>query len=144
MNFEWLGMRIQEEQERRRREASNLERLPPALEELHGVLKTCVETYTEVFGAESAEIQLYPGRIRIAVRDRVDDRWQAAAKVEVTSVPEIPGFRVDRGEYSLAIEVGVLSSNKLYYRDCEQDKYLTLEELTRRVLDRALFPKLRE
>jgi hypothetical protein len=40
--------------------------------------------------------------------------------------------------------VGVLPSDKLYYRDCEQDKYLTMEELTRRILDRVLFPKLRE
>jgi hypothetical protein len=59
-------------------------------------------------------------------------------------MPDIPGFRLERGEYSLAIEVGVLPSDKLYYRDCEQDKYLTMEELTRRILDRVLFPKLRE
>jgi len=47
-------------------------------------------------------------------------------------------------EYSLAVEVGLLSSDKLYYHDCPQDQYLTLEDLTKRVLDRALFPKLRE
>ena len=59
-------------------------------------------------------------------------------------VPELPGIRIERGEYSLAVEVGLLPSNNLYYRDCEQDKYLTLDDLTKRVLDRALFPKLRE
>jgi len=51
---------------------------------------------------------------------------------------------VERGEYSLAVEVGLLPSDKLYYRDCQQDQYLTREDLTERVLDRALFPKLRE
>ena len=47
-------------------------------------------------------------------------------------------------EYSLAIEVGVLPSDNLFYRDREQDLYLTLEDLTKRILDRVLFPKLTE
>jgi len=34
----------------------------------------------------------------------------------------------------------VLAGDKLFYRD--GDEYITLEELTRRILDRALFPKL--
>ena len=55
-----------------------------------------------------------------------------------------PGFRIERGEYSMAVEVGVLPSNKLFYRDREQDKYLTMDEFTRRILDRVLFPKLRD
>jgi hypothetical protein len=35
-----------------------------------------------------------------------------------------------------------LPGNKLFYRD--QDKYLTAEQMTRRILDRAPFPKLME
>jgi hypothetical protein len=144
MNFEWLRMRIQEEQDRRGRETSALDRLPRALDELHGMLKECVTNYTEAFGDESAEIHQRSGRIKVTGREQVDGKWQPIAKVEVISMPDIPGFRLERGEYSLAIEVGVLPSDKLYYRDCEQDKYLTMEELTRRILDRVLFPKLRE
>ena len=144
MTFEWLRMRIQEEQDRRRREASALDRLPRAMEELHGLLKDCIVSYNQAFGEQASDVQLHPDRIKVTAREEVEGKWQPSAKVEVTSVPDIPGFRVDRGEYSLAIEVGVLPSNKLYYRDCEQDKYLTLEELTRRILDRAFFPKLKE
>jgi hypothetical protein len=40
------------------------------------------------------------------------------------------------------IEVGLLPGDKLFYRD--QDQFVTMEELTRRILDRALFPKLGE
>jgi len=40
--------------------------------------------------------------------------------------------------------VGLLPSDKLFYRDRAQDKYIAMDELTRRVLDRALFPALPE
>jgi hypothetical protein len=144
MNFEWLRMRIQEEQDRRDREASALDRLPRALDELSGMITECLDAYTQSFGAEAAESQISSGRIKVTAREQVGGKWQPTGKVEVISVPDLPGFRLERGEYSLAIEVGVLPSDKLYYRDCEQDKYLTLDELTRRILDRVLFPKLRE
>ena len=144
MNFEWLRMRIQEEQDRRSKESSALDRLPRALDELHGMLKDCVANYTQAFGAEAAEIQLYTGCIKVISREQVDGEWQPSGKVEVLAMPDIPGFRIERGEYSLAIEVGVLPSNKLYYRDMEQDKYLTMDDFTKRILDRVLFPKLRE
>jgi hypothetical protein len=42
------------------------------------------------------------------------------------------------------VEVGLLPDDKVFYRDRDQDKYLTVEELTRRILDRSLFPKLAE
>jgi hypothetical protein len=144
MNFEWLRMRIQEEQDRRTREAIALDRLPRALDELHGLLKGCVDSYNQAFGEESASIVQIPGRLTVTSRDRIDGKPQTAAKVEIIAVPEIPGFRIERGDSSLAIELGVLPSDNLYYRDCEQDTYLTMDELTRRMLDRVLFPKLRE
>ena len=137
-------MRIQEEHDRRKREASTLDRLPRALEELHGMLKQCVETYRANFGEDSASLLLMPTRIKITMREQQGEQWQTVSKVEVLTVPELPGFRVERGEYSLALEVGILPNDKLYYRDREQDKYLTLEELTKRILDRAFFPKLKE
>ncbi|HTS61093.1 MAG TPA: hypothetical protein VMH28_03665 [Candidatus Acidoferrales bacterium] len=144
MSFEWLRMRIQEEVDRRKREASTLSRLPVALEDLYGLLQGCIADYTAAFGAEASESQLLQDRIKITVRELQNSKWQPSARVEVSTVPELPGFRIERGEYSLAVEVGILPNGKLYYRDCEQDKYLTLEELTRRILDRAFFPNLKD
>ena len=144
MAFQWLQMRIQEERERRELQAKHLARLPAALEEIHEHLAQCIQSYTETFGADSAEIVLQPGRIGVTVREQRDGKWQVLSKVDVVSVPDMPGFRVERGEYSMSVEFGLLPSDKLFYRDREQDKYLTMEEFTRRILDRALFPALRE
>jgi hypothetical protein len=144
MAFQWLQMRIQEERERRELQAKHLARLPAALQEIHDHLAECLQSYTENFGANSADIVMFPNRIKITVREERDGKWQALAKVEVICVPEMPGFRIERGESSMAVEFGLLPSDKLFYRDREQDKYLTMEEFTRRILDRALFPGLRE
>jgi hypothetical protein len=136
MSFEWLHQRIQEEKDRRHREAMTLERLPQALEDLHATLREGVDAYKEAFGADSAEMVLLPSRIKL--------RCGPTAKVEVVIAGELPGFRIERGDVSLPVEVGLLPSNKLYYRDLEKDVYLTLEDLTRRIMDRVLFPKLPE
>jgi hypothetical protein len=78
------------------------------------------------------------------MREERDGRWQPVSKVEVIPVPDLPGFRVERGEYSMLMEFGLLPSDKLFYLDREQAKYLTMEEFTKRILDRALFPALPE
>jgi hypothetical protein len=138
MTFQWLQMRITEEQERRRREKQILDMLPGALAELAGVLRDCVAAYTSAFGPDAVTLQLQPRAIRVAVQE-------PAATVDVLAVPEIPGFEVRRRDGDpLIIEVGLLPSNKLSYRDRGADQYLNVEEVTRRILDRALFPKLRE
>jgi len=142
MSFEWLTMRIQEEKDRRQREAEILERLPLTLEELHGHLADCIRTYTLVFGAEAAESVSMPAKIEVTVRELRDGKWQPSSKVQVSMVPAIPGYQIDHGEVSTIVEVGLLPGGKVFYRDREQDKYLTIEELTRRILDRAFFPKL--
>ena len=49
---------------------------------------------------------------------------------------------MDQGSDRLAIEVGILPGGNLFFRDAE--KYMTLEEMTLRILDRALFPKLKD
>lgn len=144
MAFQWLQMRIQEERERRERQANNLARLPGALQEIHDHLAECIRSYNENFGANSADIVLLPNRIKVTVRQELDGKWQVLSEVAVVPVPDMPGFRVERGEDSLAVEVGLLPSDKLFYRDCEQDLYLTMDEFTRRILDRALFPALKE
>jgi hypothetical protein len=144
MSFQWLQMRIQEERERRQREAQILETLPHTLEELHRDLADCVKSYAEAFGAESVDIVLLPSKIKVTMREQRDGQWPITSKVEIGVVPAIPGLQIDRGEVSTVIEVGLLPGNKVSYRDREQDKYLTMEELTRRILDRAFFPKLQE
>jgi hypothetical protein len=76
---------------------------------------------------------LEPGTLRVLVGE---------AKVNVATDLSLPGFRVERGSERLMIQVGILPGDKLFYRD--GDKYLTAEEMTRRMLDRVLFPKLVE
>ncbi|MEO8593781.1 MAG: hypothetical protein ABI759_10705 [Candidatus Solibacter sp.] len=137
-------MRIQEERERRDKRAQHLARLPAALQELHDQLAECVSAYTGSFGASSADIVMLPNRIRVTSRELIDGSWKPAAKVEVSVLLELPGFQIERGEIKLEIEVGLLPSDKLFYRDKEADKYINMEEFTRRILDRVLFPGLKE
>lgn len=144
MSFQWLQMRITEEQDRRQRESEILERLPRALQEVHQNLQICVEAYRASFGEEAADLQLMRSRIQIVVREEAEGQWQQHSAVNVIIVPEIPGFRIDRGGDALVVEVGMLPSDRVFYRDREQDQYLNMDELTKRILDRAFFPKLRE
>jgi hypothetical protein len=144
MSFQWLQMRITEEKERREREARILERLPRALEDLHGSLSSCIEAYTAAFGEDAADLRLTGLKVRIIVRDSTDLGWKECGRVEIDAVPAMPGFEVRSTGSTLAIEIGLLPGDKLFYRDREVDQYLTMEELTRRILDRALFPKLKE
>jgi hypothetical protein len=140
MNLQWLQMRISEEQERLEREHNIHRRLPSALEELHESLMECLHAYTEAFGPRSASIHFISGRVRIEVRDEVDGRWVTRSEITIINDVKIPGFRIDRAGEPYLVEVGVLADDKLFYRDGED--YVTLEEVTRRILDRALFPKL--
>jgi len=142
MSFQWFQLRVQEEQERREREAQILARLPRALEETYRNLAACVEAYAGAFGPESADIHLQASKIRITIREEQEGKWQQRAKIEVSVMASLPGFRIERGGEPLMIEVGLLPGDKLFYRD--QDQFLTMEELTRRILDRAFFPKLGE
>jgi hypothetical protein len=146
MAFQWLTMRISEEKDRRKREAATLERLPRALEEVHRGILACVETFQKAFGPEAADIHLQSSKIRIITREEVEGRWQQTARVEAVLVPTLPGFQIDNGAGGepLLIEVGMLPGDKLFYRDRAKDQYVTMEELTRRILDRAFFPKLGE
>lgn len=146
MSFQWLNMRITEEQERRERETSILERLPRALDEVHAALKLCVDSYRKAFGDNSAEVQKSTGRLRVTVRDGRTGKLQQVGCVDITATAEIPGFQIEKAGVPepLIIEVGVLPGDKLFYRDRAKDQYVTMEELTRRTLDRAFFPNLAE
>lgn len=142
--YKWLQMRISEEKDRRAREQMVLERLPQAFAQLHCSLAECLGSYTASFGLRSAEMDNQPPCIRIVVREESAGQWRERAKIEIVSLPSIPGFQIDSAGVPLLIEVGVLPSDKLYFRDRDKDQYLTVEEMTRRILDRALFPKLSE
>jgi hypothetical protein len=140
MSFQWLDMRITEEQDRREREALILKSLPRVLEEVHEALMLCVESYVEAFGREAIEIDFQKQKIRVTVREQQDGRWEKIAQVEITAVAKLPGIHIDRNGDPLDIEVGLLPGEKIFYKDVEE--FLTTEELTRRILDRSLFPKL--
>jgi hypothetical protein len=142
MSFQWLQLRISEEQERREREARIQAMLPNALEELHRSLAACVADYTEAFGREAADVHFADSRIGVSIREEQEGEWRPRVKVEVIAVASLPGFRIERGGEPLHVEVGMLPGDKAFYKD--QDEYIGLEELTRRILDRAFFPKLSE
>ncbi len=137
MPFQWLDMRIGEERDRRRREAEIQARLIPAMEELHRILAACLEAYNAEFGIGAATIAADARGLTI----RVDE---PPGEVRVDAMPDLPGLQVRRGETVLSVEIGILPGAKLFYRDQQADQYLTMDELTRRILDRVLFPKLRE
>jgi hypothetical protein len=137
MPFQWLEMRISEERDRRNREAEILSRLGPALSELQRVLADCLKAYTEAFGEEAATLRREMGGLTVRVAD-------PPGQLRVVTDSTLPGFQVDRDGAPLAVEIGLLPGDRLSYRDVAADQYVTMDELTRRILDRALFPKLRE
>ena len=135
-------MRITEEQDRRDREAQILARLPRVLDEVRESVALCVENYKESFGSESIELLHQGLKICVTVREEMEGRWEKSGKVEITVVTKLPGLHIDRNGDPLEIEVGLLPGEKTFYKDVEE--FLNMEELTRRILDRTLFPKLGE
>lgn len=142
MSYQWLDMRITEEKERREREAIVQKRLPRAHDELHRDLRECVEAYRAAFGTESADIRMHGAAIQVTVRSQRAGQWQQSAQVRIQAVPELPGFRIDNGGEPLDIRVGTLPGDKLLLKHGEQ--YLTMEQLTKLILDPAFFPDLGE
>jgi hypothetical protein len=135
-------MRITEENDRRLKESQTLERLPRVMDEVHRAILECVDEYAAAFGKEAIELKYFLHKLRLTVNEFKEGKWEKASKVEVNTVTKPPGIRVDRNGEAFEIEVGLLPGDKLFYKDGE--KFLTMEELTRRILDRALFPKLGE
>ncbi|HTK76894.1 MAG TPA: hypothetical protein VL371_16625 [Gemmataceae bacterium] len=128
-------MRIGEEQDRRAREQQILARLPGAVDDLSTELSGCLDAFNTSFG-DAARLQQNDLNLTVACGN---------ITVDVVADPELPGFHVLReGASPLAVKIGVLPGDKLFYFDVAADQYLTMEELTRRILDRVLFPKLRE
>ena len=142
MSYEWLHTRISEEKDRREREARILERLPRALQEVHANLSSCIEAYCEAFGPDVARIRLDESRLVVTVHEQRQGKWEEVSRVEVTIAPKLPGFQVEGVGEPFLVEVGMLPGDRLFYK--QRDKFLTMEDLTRRTLDRALFPKLGE
>ncbi len=139
MPFQWLQMRIAEENDRREKETLT-----------SGTPARCY--------GRSARCDLrLRGRILDGIRQggrrpellsaqdspdgpRAEGREVGeSARVEISTLTKPPGLHIDRNGDVLDIEVGVLPGDKIFYKD--GDDFLTLEELTRRILDRSLFPK---
>jgi hypothetical protein len=135
-------MRITEENDRREREAMIMERLPRVMDEVHEALADCVKAYAEAFGKESIELSYFMHKARITVREKKDGRWESVSKVEVSTITKPLVLHIDRNGDVLQIEIGLLPGDKMFYKDGES--FLTMEELTRRILDRSFFPKLGE
>ena len=134
-------MRIQEEQDRRQKEAKTQELLPQVMEDLHTQLTTCVERYKEAFGPESAEISDLVSKLRVITRDEQGGKWQPRGKVDVTLVSMPPSLKIESPECEpLVIEIGLLSGDRFSFKLGEQ--FLTETDLSRHILDRLLFPKL--
>ena len=144
MSFQWLSMRISEEQDRRQQEAVIMSRLPKAMDDVCEALTGCLDAYTKAFGAESAELQVGQSQIHVLAREERDGAWKELASVDLIMDLSVPGFRIEReGAEPLIIEVGMLPGDKVYYRDRGLDQYVSMDEVTHRALDRVLFPKLR-
>jgi hypothetical protein len=144
MSFQWLNMRITEEQDRRQQEAVIMARLPKAMDEVCEALTGCLEAYTGAFGPEAAELQVGHSQIHVLAREERDGEWEELASVDLFMDLSVPGFRIEReGAEPLIIEVGLLPGDKVYYRDRGLDQYVSMDEVTHRALDRVLFPKLR-
>jgi hypothetical protein len=130
-------MRISEEQDRRQREQEILSRLGPALDEIQELLTSCLAAYNSAFGVGSGVVRREGSTLRVRVQD-------PPGEVRVVMSTELPGFHVEREGFSMPVEIGLLPGDKLFYRDLDADRYLSMDDLTRRILDRVLFPKLRE
>jgi hypothetical protein len=55
-------------------------------------------------------------------------------------VPKLPGFQIAGCGEPFTIEIGMLPGRKLFYK--ADGQFLTNEDVTKRILDRAMFPKL--
>jgi hypothetical protein len=135
MSFQWLTMRIGEEKDRRAREQQILGVLPGAIEDLGAQLGKCVDAFNAALVEPAGQMERTPEGLAVSSAER---------RVDVVTDTELPGFHVRREATSFAVQVGVLPNGKLFYFDVAGDQYLTMEDLTRRILDRVLFPKLRE
>src|SRR3954452_17193780 len=135
MSFQWLDLRIIEEKERRAREAQILGRLPDALDEMRESLAACVEAYNSAFGEGRAVLTSEGTRLTVAADGK---------HVDLVVDTKLPGFQIQREAFSLAVQVGVLPGDRLFHLDVAADQYLSMDELTRRILDRVLFPGLKE
>jgi len=135
MSFQWLHMRIGEERDRRDREAEVLARLPRAFDELESSLATCVSAFKTEFGGESARLR------RDGLKLSVTGDGGTA---EVNPLLEVPGIEIRRNDSARQIKVGILPGDRVFYLDVAADQYLSMDELTRLILDRVLFPKLQE
>ncbi len=142
MTFQWIQLRISEEQERRNREDVVRARLPLALEELRDALCICASEFNTAFEDQAAEVASVANELRISVRQQRGGSWKDRARVTVSVNPELPGFTVAGAGEPRLVQVGMLAGDKLFYKSGE--RYLSMDDLTKLILDGVLFPELGE
>ena len=140
MPFQWLQMRISEENDRRAKEEETLERLPRVMDEINAAISDCVADYAAAFGKESIDLNYFLHKVRVTVREKKEGKWEKVTKVEVSTITKPAALHIDSNGDVIDIEIGVLPGDKIFYKF--EESFLTMEELTRRILDRSLFPKL--
>jgi hypothetical protein len=134
MPFQWLQLRMSEEKERRERERQVLERLPSAVDEMEAAVRECLDACAEAFGNAA---RLARNGLDLTVTGE-------GGAVEVAAVLELPGIEIRRNGSARQIQIGMLPGDRVFYLDRTADQYLSMDELTRLILDRVLFPKLKE
>ncbi len=140
MAYQWLTVRIAEEKDRRQREDFVRQRLPLAFEEVYKAMAECAAAFANAFGPQAIQVRKDAATIGMTVCEEREGQWRPRAEIEITLDAALPGFRVSRGGESFPIVVGMLPGDKLFYK--REDQYLAIEDVTRMVLDRVLFPKL--
>jgi hypothetical protein len=142
MSFQWIQMRIAEEKERRNREDVVRARLPLAMEELRTALGACASDFNRAFEDQAVEVSSASNGILVSVRQQSGGSWSNRAKVTVSVNPELPGFVVTNGGAPISVQVGMLGGNKIFYKS--EEYYLSIEDLTKLILDRVLFPGFKD
>ncbi len=140
MAYQWLAVRIGEEKDRRHREDFVRQRLPLAFEEVHKALAECAAAFAGAFGPQAIQVRKDAATIGLTICEEWEGQWSKRADIEINLDAALPGFRVSRGGESFSVVVGMLPGDKLFYK--RDDQYLAIEDVTRTVLDRVLFPKL--
>ena len=135
MSFQWLEMRIGEERDRRAREKQILDRLPGAMDELEESVKACLDGYTAAFPGDPAA----PGRdgLRLGVTG-TGGAWRSRLR------RSFPDSRSRRRARRSRFRSASCRATNCFISTWPEDRYLSMEELTKRILDRVLFPKLKD
>ena len=81
---------------------------------------------------------------KLTVTPNLPAQWNEAKILGVPLGRVRVGVEIRRNGSARQIQVGMLPGDRVYFLDLTADQYLSMEELTKLILDRVLFPKLQE